>query len=445
MPLTLPSRSLIDALAQRGILGPKQDQIRRDAGLANPRATSMDSAHETVPFDKPIVGFGPSIAMSPAPEQSAPRPSIMDAVQSLRASVGSSPAPYVHRGLDLGMIPQDRLAAGAGNLEGPLFEPPVLPRNYSPAELPEYRRLREPTVIHDPSPIEAALGRRLTASERAPLPMPAPSDRPGSMMRGEFMDVSPRASRGPVTDPFDIEELVSSPEFEEVGVMDFGGSGPSRLFSRNLPERTLDDDIRDALDELGRTGTPQERLGVMLKMKEIEDGKSRGSGLTFEERKALQDDKEKGLITRAELAAELRKRSLDVMEDKLDWQRLAADARGNKEKTELLLRALDSEEKTAKFWIENSTDPQQRARSENKIREIQGIRSTLTSQLVPGADGQNGATKTGANAAPKKPTEADWTRVRDEVMDANPGVTDEDALIDLMIDAMESQGFNLEE
>ena len=369
---------------------------------------------------------------SPAPDSFATGPSIDDVLEMFRAEVGTAPAPYVHRGLDLGMIPQDRLAAGAGNLEGPLFEPPVLPRNYSPAELDLGRG--EPLMIREPSGIEAALGRRLGAGERGPRPEPS--------MRAEFLDVSPEAGRGPVTDPFAIEELVSSPEFGEVGTFDFGDSGPSRVFSRNLPERTLDDDIRDALDELGRTGTPQDRLGAMLKMKEIEDGKSRGSGLTFDERKALQDAREKGLMARSETSAGLRERSLELMEEKMFLESQAANARGDKQKTDQLLRILDSEEKTAQFWLENSTDPQQRARSENRIRMIDGVRSMLRSGLEAPAGGEKGAPTTGAK---KKPTEADWTRVRDEIMDANPGVTDEDALIDLMIDAMESQGFDLEE
>lgn len=255
MALTLPSRALIDALAQRGILAPKANAIRREG-------TNMNSAHEDVPkFEPPDpgmeppplygralldsmptlgAGFGPSLAMSPAPRRMAPAPSIEDAVRSYRSLEPS--------GMSMEMAAPPPLPMPEAERPGAF----VLPRNYSPSELPEY-------------------------ANRFDTPMARPRDWkwPDVENTPEFVNLE---TDSVVSDEFGIQELTSSPEYQYIGMIDPGDGKPQLFFAKPLPEESLDDEIRRIITHYDRTGDPKDlnTLGALLKVKEQETKGSRG-------------------------------------------------------------------------------------------------------------------------------------------------------------------------
>lgn len=402
MALTLPSRALIDALAQRGILAPKANAIRREG-------TNMNSAHEDVPkFEPPDpgmeppplygralldsmptlgAGFGPSLAMSPAPRRTAEPPSLSETMRNFMAE-RSAPTP-------------------------PMDEPPQLQGRYSPAFL---------DVGSDASP-----------DELSPLDVGA-SALPG--LSG-------------VPDPF-IEQGVFEME---------GDSQPTRLMARrsaveaqSRPE-SLDQRIMQATTRYDRTGDPEDlnTLGALLKVRE-QDSKASG-GLSFEERLALKEAEPPGLAEGRRTNAEIQKSKLKFSEEQQKFLNDLRAKKADQQRVESQMRLIEAQADDARWKIENSDDDQEVQRAAQMLRGLVGYRNEIMSVLQgtqaptggeepkPGAPA--GQKPTGAPAAKKgQPTQADYQKAEAEINAKNPGLSDSERL-DAILDLLEEQGFSV--
>lgn len=425
-----PRTSVIYGRRHPGVVAP----MRLASGVGQTSSEAPD-----VDFDTSGLGL---VGMWPENTDKPRGPSMDDVLEIFRTETGRRP--YVHEGLPLDTIPAERLQAGAGNLEGPLAMLPTptlaLPRNYSPSELPEYAG-GEPLTLSEPSPFEAALGRRL------PPPTPIVRGPSTSGLDAPFVNLSGPGGGVDVTDRFGIEELESSPEFEEVGTFDFG-RGPSRMFHRVLQKQDIDDMIEEAYRRADRTGSPDDynALGALLRIKDQEaDASAAGGGLTFEERLQLKQAEPPGLTQGRKDSAAIQERKMDLSAEQNRFLNELRERKMDQERIEAKMRLIKEQAADARWKIENSDDEQEVMRAAQTLRALVGFRREIMS-ILEGEASEGGKAST-AKTAPKrenkgKPRQEDYVRARKQVLAENPSLTEDD-ILDAMLDMLEGEGFSV--